>query len=100
MDTFPLCTHFLLDMKHKISARCLPNPHWVKVDLPNIILIGHMHLSDSVWLGAIPKMDTKIGKHLKYIGLCAQNMLTILGSKINIIVCVCVCVCVWGGGLI
>jgi hypothetical protein len=47
-----------------------------------------MHLSDGVWLGAIPRMDTKNNIHLKYIGLCAQNMLTILGSKINIIMCV------------
>ena len=49
-----------------------------------VIINGHLHLS-GVQLGVDLRMDTK--KHMcsKEIGLCAQNILTIMGSVVNII---------------
>lgn len=47
-----------------------------------LILIGHLYLS-AMWFGMAPRTGTKT-KCLKEIGLCAPNMITILGSIVNI----------------
>ena len=49
-----------------------------------IILIGHLYLS-GVWLDVAPRIDTQNKSYLKKIGLCAQCMITILGSMIKLI---------------
>ena len=38
-----------------------------------------------MWLGVAPRMDAKKDLCLKEIGLCAQNMITILSSIVNMI---------------
>ena len=49
-----------------------------------LILFRYLYLSGT-WLGVALQMDTKKDKCLKEIGLCAQDMITILGSIVNII---------------
>ena len=49
-----------------------------------VIINGHLHLS-GVQLGVDLRMDTKKYMCSKEIGLCAQNILTIMGSVVNII---------------
>ena len=47
-------------------------------------LIGHLDFS-GLWLGMDLNTDTKKDMSLEEIALCAQNMLTILGSILNMI---------------
>ena len=47
-------------------------------------LDGHLYLS-GLWLGLAPRMATKKTFFYKEIGLCAQNMIIILGLVVNII---------------
>ena len=45
---------------------------------------GYIHLS-GVWLHVDLRMDTKKTSFKEKIGLCAQNLLPILGSTVNLI---------------
>ena len=65
-------------ISRQFSKRCeLGNPYLL------LVSVGHLDLS-GVWSSVAPRLGT-IQTCLKEIGLHAQNMITFLDSKVNII---------------
>jgi hypothetical protein len=46
---------------------------------------GHVHECYAMWLDVAPRLDAKKDMYLRDIGLRTQNMITVIGSIINII---------------
>ena len=54
--------------------------------MPNLVTDLHWKplFKFDMWFGVAPRTDTEVDMCLKQIGLLAENMITILGSIVNI----------------